>query len=279
VSRRGSVKPDGTESNRPLLIGVLAAVVLPLMAFGSLLFFQARNADLEKQDADLNNKLGNLETQRKRVAAINTEIGQINNQTQALASVFNQIKPWSAMMQDIRDRIPPTIQLIEVKQLAADATRGQPTPNSASRGLDLSKPTPSASAQPSPSPSPSPGASPAVPQTNIVEISGTASNFSDVNDFLLVLQKSNFLNPAETRLIKAELGKEEKLKDIRLKNSPQDTTPEDLKPMLPARVSFTIQTALNTVPASDVLRELDRKGAAGLVTRIEALQQKGVIRQ
>ena len=30
-------------------------------------------------------------------------------------------------------------------------------------------------------------------------------------------------------------------------------------------------------PASDLIRELDRKGAVGLVTRIEALKQRGVI--
>ena len=47
---------------------------------------------------------------------------------------------------------------------------------------------------------------------------------------------------------------------------------------LPAEAEFTIQTALNDVPASDLLQELESNKATGLVTRIEALQQKGVVK-
>ena len=45
---------------------------------------------------------------------------------------------------------------------------------------------------------------------------------------------------------------------------------------LAGKVTFTIESKLSDTPTSDLRRELDRKGAVGLVTRIEALKNKGV---
>jgi type IV pilus assembly protein PilN len=51
---------------------------------------------------------------------------------------------------------------------------------------------------------------------------------------------------------------------------------KDLPP-LPRQVTFTIQTAQSDAPASELLRELNRVGAVGQVTRIENLQNKGIL--
>lgn len=114
-----------------------------------------------------------------------------------------------------------------------------------------------------------------------IEISGIAKSFNDVNDFLLVLQKSNFLQPKETRLVTAELqANPTKLEPLKFRDLPQQASIQQTDlPKLPEQVNFNIQTKLSEVPASDLLRELDRKGAAGLVTRIEELQRRGVIQQ
>jgi type IV pilus assembly protein PilN len=113
----------------------------------------------------------------------------------------------------------------------------------------------------------------------VLQITGIANSFNDVNDFLLVLQKSNFLKAENTKLVKATLQREAaRVEPARLQNSQQQQLRTEQLPTLPRQVEFQIETALSDVPASDLLRELDRKGAVGLVTRIENLQRKGVIK-
>ena len=48
---------------------------------------------------------------------------------------------------------------------------------------------------------------------------------------------------------------------------------------LPKLVQYEIRTSPSEVGASELIRELDRKGAVGLVTRIRTLQQKGVLQK
>lgn len=250
-----------TESRRPLILGLIAAVALPGIALGLLLFLKQQNADLEQQQAVLDSQLGALANQQKELESINQQIKQTKDEAAALAGVFNQIKPWSAMLQDIRDRIPPGVQILNIEQLPPDKAA---TARAATRTT----------------PSPQPSASPAAPVLGVIQISGLANNFNDVNDFLLVLQKSNFLQASETRLLSSELAPEETLQTLSLQNVPQVSLGGSQKaPKLPRQVKFQIQTTLSDVPASELLRELDRKGAAGLVTRIEDLQRKGVIQQ
>lgn len=245
-----------SDSRKPLILGGLALLLLPAIALGLLIFLQSQNAQLEEEQARLDAQLGNLEAKRKEIASIQAETKQVKDDTNALAGIFNQIKPWSAMMQDLRDRIPPGVQVTSVKQLP-------PAPNST----------------PQPAASPGANASANQPVLGTISIIGGANSFNDVNDFLLVLQKSNFLKPEETKLVKAELEQNaRKLESIRLRNDQGGANSNEL-PELPRQVQFEITTALSDVPASELLRELDRKGATGLVTRIETLQQKGVIQQ
>jgi type IV pilus assembly protein PilN len=76
------------------------------------------------------------------------------------------------VLQDLRDRIPATVQIDSIKQIAPTApTEGQPAPNPAGG----------------------------------VEISGFGRSFSDVNDFMLSLQQSRFFKAAQTKIMTAEL--------------------------------------------------------------------------
>ncbi|MBW4579710.1 MAG: PilN domain-containing protein [Tildeniella nuda ZEHNDER 1965/U140] len=266
LNDRPEYKPEGarqktravsTDSKRPLFLGAAVAVALLAAAGGSLLFLQAQNASLEQRQSELDSQLGDLTAKQKQIADINGQTKQIKDETGALASVFNLVKPWSAMMQEVRDRIPPGVQILTIAQ---STPSNQPTPQ--------------------PSPSPSAGAPPpaVAPAASVLQITGIANSFNDVNDFLLVLQKSNFLKAENTKLVKATLQKEAvRVEPAKLQNAQQPTLNADQLPQLPKQVEFQIETALSDVPASDLLRELDRKGAVGLVTRIEDLQRKGVI--
>ncbi|BAU11731.1 fimbrial assembly family protein [Leptolyngbya sp. NIES-3755] len=247
----GRGKPSISPTDRrPLYLGFAALVFFPAVAAALLGILTLRNGDLEKQQADLDVQLGNLETEKKNLSKVQEEAKQATAEAEALASVFNQIKPWSAMTQDIRDRLPATIQLASITQVAPTATTPPPAGT-----------TPVASA---------------APVSSRIQIQGTASSMNDVNDFMLTLQQSNFLRADQTKVVSAELGEEKTLQIPKFPGVEREVG-QFKAPRLPRRVSFTITTAINDVPASELIRELDRKGAVGLVTRIEALKQRGVI--
>jgi type IV pilus assembly protein PilN len=256
-AKRTKTRTAAPQTRTPLILGLLAAVILPGIAVGLLLFLQKANADLEQEQAALDTQLGNLEAKRREIGNVNKQTKEIKAETEALATVFNTVKPWSALLQDIRDRVPANVRVTGITQAATTAKA------------------------PAPVASPSPGAAPVatLPQYGNITIAGSANDFNDVNDFLLVLQKSNFLQAGQTKLLNVEREQQSrKLEPLRLKNLPTASTSEDA-PEIPRQVTFTIEAALNDVKASELLRELERKGAAGLVTRIKDLQERGVIQK
>lgn len=267
LNDRPEYKPDGarrggrktptfvSDDRRPLYWGLAAGVFFPVALLALWGFLQVRNSDLERQQAELDSQLVNLEAQKKDLASINAQVKQSTDETQALATVFNQIKPWSAMAQDIRDRLPPNVQIAGITQIDPAKTPGAAPAKPAVAGQ---APT---------------------PVSGVVLIEGLANSFNDVNDFLLTLQQSNFLQSAQTKLVSAELTEPQALQSLDLAGSRSGGSGANYEtPKLPPRVKFSLQTVLSEVPASDLIRELDRKGAVGLVTRIEALKEKGVIK-
>lgn len=252
LNDRPEYRPDSGKSPRakstpgsmvPLFLGVAAGVFLPAVVAVLWLILQNKNTELQAQSAELDAKLGELRAADEKVAAINAQAGQITTETNALATVFNQIKPWSAMLQDIRDRIPTGVQIDTIQQVAPPAPTAE---------------------------NPNPPA--------LVEVSGIARSFNDVNDFLLTLQKSPFLKADQTQLVSADLRDNPTQLEVQQPAAGQATGSSTVQVKLPQVVVYKIQTSLSDVPASDLLRELERKGAVGLVTRIRTLQQKGVIK-
>ncbi len=251
----------------PLYLGLATGLLLPALVGIGWLFLQSQNSQLEQQIAELDTQLNRLGIQEQEIKTVQAETNQIKTENQALATVFNQIRPWSAMLQDIRDRIPATVQIDSIKQVAAAAP---------------ATPQPAASPSPSPSPQASPpgnttaqGQAPPPIATPVggIEITGIARSFNDVNDFLLTLQQSAFLQPTDTRIVTAELVDSTAIAGS---GSPSASTVVVRGPQF---VRYTIQSSLGDIPASELLRELERKGTLGLVARIRYLQQRGVIQQ
>lgn len=258
----------------PLYLGIAIGVILPAMIGGAWLVLQTRNGQLEAENAQLDAELSRLGLQEQEIQTTQAQINQIRTETQALTTVFNQIRPWSAMLQDMRDRIPRAVQIETLRQTAAATPQPSPqagnnTGNEQSQqqqqqqqeGQQQTADAGQQNQQPAPIPAGS------------IEIAGVARSFNDVNDFLLTLQQSAFLKPTDTRIVTAEL----------VNLAEPDSVPEPQANasavVTPQAVRYTIQSTLNDVPASELLRELERKGTLGLVTRIRTLQQKGVIQQ
>ncbi len=222
----------------PLYIGVAIGVFFPALVGTGLWFLQGKNTELEQNIAQLEQENQSLEAQIGSIKKIREETNSIKGETQSLVAVFDQIRPWSAMLQDLRDRIPATVQIETVKQTPpVAAAEGQPSPNPAGG----------------------------------VEISGLARSFNDVNDFLLTLQQSAFFKGTEAKIVSAELV------DAPVTIAARGLTGPAIKP--PQVVKYTIQSTLSDVPASDLVRELEKKGTVGLVARIRSLQQTGVFQK
>lgn len=266
VTSTSSTAPSERAAMTPLFIGVAIGLLLPGLVGGFWFFLQQQIAQKEQQQAELVSELGRLQIEQDKIKKLNDQIAEVNSETEALASVFNQIKPWSAMLQDVRERVPPGVQIQDIKQT-------QVAPKTASTNA-APPPKGNAAAKAKAAPNATQPAGP-TPAMNLA-ISGTARSFDEVNYFLLTLQRSSFFNSDDTQLVKAELVKNPNKLEVP-KNIGQSNVKVTYE--LPELVQYTIQTTLSDVPASELLRELDRKGAVGLVTRIRTLQgiqDKGV---
>lgn len=243
---------DGTKINKapmspgdltPLYIGgAVAAFSLAIVGTGWWIL-QGQNEQLQQNIAQLEQENQKLEAEIGNINKIRQEITQVKSETQALVTVFDQIRPWSAILQDVRERIPASVQLENVKHIAA------PAPAQAAS-------TPPAAGQAQPS------------SSGAIELGGFARSFSDVNDFLVTLQQSRFLKAKEVRITNAEVAEAP---------APPNGLPQGAK--LPKVVKYTIQSSLSDVPASELMRELEQKGTVGLVARIRSLQQTGALQR
>ncbi len=236
--RKGGIALNLPTGNlTPVYVGVGLGVGLPVLLGVGWWLLQGKIVELEGTVAQLDQESKKLDTEIGNLNKIKAETNAIKGETQALVTVFDQIRPWSAMLQDLRDRIPTAVQIETIKQIPPIApVVGQPAPNPAG-GL---------------------------------EITGLARSFNDVNDFLLSLQQSRFLKSTESRITTATL-----VDAPLIPGMDQPTNGVVIKP--PQVVKYTIQSIMSDVPASELIRELEKKGTVGLVTRIRSMQQTGVI--
>lgn len=288
-------------SKLPLFIGVGCAALALIVTGGSWLWSNQEFARLESMQKDLDLKLGNLKAQDARLAQLTSQSSQVNEETQSLASVFNQIQPWSAVLQDLRENIPQGVQIssvtqTEFKPVVPTVPVVAPALVAPKGGLIEKISTPpnlEAASKPA-----TPGASPTTPTSSVpapvvgatvtstlpvdvptsrLEIVGKAKSFDEVNNFMLTLKQSVFFNPEDTQLISANLVEAGALSVIERPGKVINTkTSRHLE--LPKTVAYTIQTSLKRIPATDLMTQLDRKGAVGLVTRLKSLQQYQVIK-
>lgn len=93
-----------------------------------------------------------------------------------------------------------------------------------------------------------------------VTITGQSAGFDEANDFLLILQKSPYLDPANTKLTTARQKPPVKGVDLVL-------------------VDYQITASLNDQTTDKLISDLEKSEAQGAVSRVKLLQEKGVITQ
>lgn len=234
ASETGGGSDNGAQSNwTPAILGLLAGLIplgLVLLGWGAM---QKFNADLDKERVELQAKVDEQGKVAEVVAAAEAQAAAAEESANALITVFDQIKPWSAMMANVRETIPGGVQVKTIQQSTADVD-GQ--------------------------------------SRQQVELQGVALSFDDVNDFVLVLRRSPFLDPENTALVSSSLI--ENPETITL----AEDAPQGIEVRQPKVVEYTISSVLSERPASELLAELESTLAVGLTSRIQTiqnLQQKG----
>lgn len=277
-----------------LIAGVAVGVFLPSVVGGLWFVAQSKNQELQQKLASLEGELNGLTTKDQEIKRIQAEADQIKAQTQGLATLFNtSIKPISAIFQDIRERVPSGVQISsiqqtvtvdeEFKKTAAAAPKPPATPTPTPSPTPAATPAGGAPAGSAPPPAaPPPGPPPAQVNWELfkqkIQLSGTANSFDEVNDFMLTLKQSPFLNATEVKLVEANLVENSlkvALPEIKGPTLAVPAPPPQLE--LPTVVEYKIEVGVNKTFASQLVRELTRSGAIGLASRIETLQNKGVV--
>ncbi|NCQ43353.1 MAG: fimbrial assembly protein, partial [Cyanobacteria bacterium] len=144
----------------PILIGAGVAVAFIAATGGALFFLNNQKTTTASAIAQLDAEIQRLQGQNAQVNAIKTEIDGVNREIGILASVFNQIKPWSAMLSEIGSVTPPSVQIQSISQS----------------------------------------------ENKILTIAGYADSYDNVNDFVLTLKNSRFLDGEQTKLTTTSLA-------------------------------------------------------------------------
>lgn len=249
------------DGSTPLYLGLGVGVFLVALVGGLGFFWWSQNQRLQQRSAELDQELIEIRGLLGQVDTINTQVSQIEAQNQALATVFDRIKPWSAVLQDMRDRTPAGVQIGQILQVPPSPAPAPPPPP--------------------PPPSPAPGqpatpvapAPPPEPPAAIVQVQGVARTFDDVNDFLLTLQRSPFLDAESTHLVSATLVDDPTKIEVEQSEGGGQQVQAELRQV----VEYQIETTLSPIPTSDLLQDLERTLSVGLASRIQALRDKGVI--
>lgn len=156
------------DSKAPMAIGLGIGAAAIALVFGAYSVFGFINQNLAAEEQDLEQKIARLQPKLDEIESLESRLANIRAQTDSLARIFNQIKPWSAMLADLRDRVPSTLQIKKITQSAGGGSGGE-------------------------------GGSKASSSLNLT---GSALSFGDVNDFVLTLRESNYLSKdgAQTQL-------------------------------------------------------------------------------
>jgi type IV pilus assembly protein PilN len=309
-----TVKSGGSESKArvtnysktPIFVGLGVGLLALLATGGGWLYLDNQGKELQAKQTELDKQLGAAKTQEAKLAEVTGKITQSEQESKSLANVFNMVRPWSAILREFQESVPKGMQIRTIAQIAVTPPPASPSATPTSKVLGAAAPpsvdssgkvtkpgaSPSASASPQASastPAPSgaqasatPSASPGpvafdAPVTRI-QIDGVAQSFNEVNSFILTLKQSPFFNPDDTQLIDSSLVEQSVQVTAGSQASPGTPATSTTKSIVTKSVKYTIQTSLKQVPAAELLRELESKGAIGLVTRLKSLQQQQVIK-
>lgn len=233
---RAAMVPTG--DRRPVWLGLAAGLAFVALAGIYWLSLRGRVAELSAESAELDQQIAAVQRELQELSGLQAQIDAVEAEIQAYVAIFDQILPWSALMQELRNNTPARVQIETLQQTAGNTLEDQT------------------------------GAEP--PAAGGIELTGKACSFDDVNDFMLLLQRSPLLDGNSVQLTRSQRPN--------APLSPEEGscpgTPQGIPEFL---VEYSIRANLTPTPSTELVEELDNRGTVGLVTRIRALRETGVI--
>ncbi len=223
-----SQQPGSLAGYIPIGVGALVMIIFPLLSWSHARSFETKQVQTEAEIQKIDAEIAKIQGENRSLEEIQQQLDKAKIETQALVSVFDKIRPWSAIVKEVGDRTPPGVQVESLTQ------------NGSGEGLQL-------------------------------RISGLARSYNDVNDFVLFLQRSSFFDPQKIVLGSANQT------SLNVEVSNQEDLPDNISLTLPEVVKYSITAQLANKPTSELVEELERKGAVGVVTRLKTLEQQGAI--
>jgi type IV pilus assembly protein PilN len=112
----GNRQSSSANSGSILAIGALVGL-LPLALVGLGWGWLAwSKGQAEARRTDVQAEVAVIEQKEKDRDKARADLQAAKSQIEALTGVFSNIKPWSAMSQDLRDRLPSGVQITEILQ-------------------------------------------------------------------------------------------------------------------------------------------------------------------
>ncbi|NJN75916.1 MAG: hypothetical protein HC796_06505 [Synechococcaceae cyanobacterium RL_1_2] len=157
-----TIKPKTNSASFNDIIPTFGGVAVGLLALGAAggWWWQVNNktANINQEIQKIQAELDAAKAQNAEIGRLKGEIAKIDQEFQAFGSILNQVKPWSALLADIKDRMPPNIQLETITDNGLDEEKGFIS----------------------------------------VSIEGFGGTYTDVNNFLLTLQESSLVDSGKT---------------------------------------------------------------------------------
>ncbi|MFN4814029.1 MAG: PilN domain-containing protein [Pseudanabaena sp.] len=206
-----------------LIYGGAVAVVALALVGGAFLFLNSANEGLQQELAKLTATETSLSSKIKSLEDQEKQLQAIQDRTNQILNLFVGNLPVSAVIDDLRRRTPLTVQIKSITQQTAAAA------------------APQASSQ------------------STITLNGTATNYNELNDYILLLKSSPLLDSDKTKLVSSTLQPATTDKNFTL-------------------VDFQILVTTTSKSPAELLAQLQKLGADGLVARVNLLRQKGVIK-
>ncbi len=206
-----------------LIYGGAVTVVALALVGGAWFFLNSTNEGIQTKLSSLKATESQLTGKLKALEEQENQLKAIQARTGQLLTLFVGNFPASAIADEVRKRTPITIQVNSITQATVPASAANPT------------------------------------QSSVVNLDGKATNFNELNDFLLLLKASPLLDGEKTKLISSTLQ--------------QATSDANF-----TLVNFKIETTVTSKSPAELLPELQKAGADGLVARVNLLRQQGVIK-
>jgi type IV pilus assembly protein PilN len=111
TNKKAPKKPAPMAEKIPMIAGGIVAVLFPLLSFNYTKSFEAKKVEAETKIQELDAEIAKRQGETKSLEEMQAQVDKAKEETQALVQVFDKIRPWSAIVQEIGDRTPPGVQV------------------------------------------------------------------------------------------------------------------------------------------------------------------------